>query len=63
MKVCAPRREPTQAGRQAGQGGRRGRTLDDKGEKPQTGCCLLVGWHGILAWRVGLPKEAVRLLP
>ena len=23
---------------------------DDKGEKPQTGCAWLVGWHGILAW-------------
>ena len=59
--LCAS--EPRQAGRQGRQGGRRGRTLDDKGEKPQTGCCQLVGWHGILAWRVGLPKEAVRLLP
>ena len=32
---------------------------DDKGEKPQTACAWLVGWQGILAWRVGLLEEAV----
>ena len=36
---------------------------DTQGEKPQTGCAWLVGWHGILAWRVGLLKEAMRRAP
>ena len=36
---------------------------DDKGEKPQTRCAWLVDGHGILAWRVGLLKEAVRRAP
>jgi hypothetical protein len=33
---------------------------DDKGEKPQTGCAWLVGWHGILGYlpgRVGNNKQ------
>jgi len=41
MKVCAHvcASEPSQGAADA----------DDKGEKPQTGCAWLVGWHGVLA--------------
>ena len=47
---------------------RRGRGLKAKVRSRtdgETGCAWLVGWHGILAWRVGLPAagKAVRRAP